>query len=390
MRILHTIATLSARYGGPSKACFEMARALARRGHEVSVFTTNQGHPGPLDVPLHEPIERDGVTVRHFPVSPPRFWGTSPPMARALRDAIPRADVVHLHSLYLFHCRAAGRACSRSGVPYVVQPHGALDPYLFRRHRLRKRLMEVWFQDAVTRGAGAIQFTTEEEMRLARPYIFGTRGVVAPIGLGLDEYDTAALRGRFRAAHPRVGDRPVVLFLGRLNFKKGIDILVRAFSEAIRAVPEAHLVIAGPDGGLRARTEAWIGSHGLRERSTLLDMVTGPEKLALLADADLFVLPSWSENFGIAVIEAMACSLPVVVSDRVNLWREVAGAGAGWVVPPEPGATRDAIVEALFDPVRAREKGARGRALVAERFTWTRIAPLMEEVYASVAGPPPS
>ena len=223
-------------------------------------------------------------------------------------------------------------------------------------------------------------------MRLARPCVFGVPGVVVPIGLDVEEYDPAPLRGRFRAAHRSIGARPIVLFLGRLNFKKGIDVLVRAFSEAVRAVPEAHLVIAGPDGGLRAKTETWIGAHGLRDRTTLAGMVRGPDKMALLADADLFVLPSYSENFGITVIEAMACGLPVALSDRVNLWREVAGAGAGWVAPPEPGPTRDAIVEALSDPVRAREMGARGRRLVAERFSWHRIAPAMEEVYASIAG----
>ena len=256
-----------------------------------------------------------------------------------------------------------------------MRPHGSLDPYIFRRHRLRKRLMELWFQDAVTRRAAAVLFTTEEEMRLARPRIFGVPGVVVPLGLDIEEYDPAPLRGRFRSAHPSIGDRPIVLFLGRLNFKKGLDVLVRAFAAALRAVPEAHLVVAGPDGGLRAQTEAWIGAHGLRDRATLPGMVGGADKMALLADADLFVLPSYSENFGIAVIEAMACGLPVAVSDRVNLWREVAGAGAGWVVPPETEPVRDAIVEALSDPARAREMGARGRALVAERFAWVPDRP---------------
>lgn len=113
-------------------------------------------------------------------------------------------------------------------------------------------------------------------------------------------------------------------------------------------------------------------------------MVTGPDKLDLLADSDLFVLPSYTENFGIAVIEAMACGLPVAISDKVNLWREVAGADAGWVAPPEPGPFREAIVEALSDPAAARGKGARGRALVAERFRWPEIGRTLEEAYASL------
>ena len=385
MRILHVMATLAARDGGPPKACFEMARAVARRGHEVSIFTTNADGPGVLDVPPGEPVERDGVTLRHFPVSRPRFWRASTDMARALTGEIPRSDVVHLHSLYMFHDRAVGRECRRSGVPYLMQPHGALDPYIYRRHRLRKRLAEIWFQDAVTRRASAILFTTEEEMRLARPYTFGVRGIVAPIGLDLDEYEPLPPRGRFRAAHPRIGDRPIVLFFGRLNFKKGLDVLLPAFADAVQARPDAHLVVAGPDGGMRAAVEAWIGRHGLGARTTLTGMVTGSHKLDLLADSDLFVLPSYSENFGIVVIEAMACGLPVAISNKVNLWREVAGADAGWVAPAERNPFREAIVEALSDPGAARAKGARGRTLVAERFRWSGIARTLEEAYASLA-----
>lgn len=383
MRILHAIATMAARYGGPSKACFEIARSTARRGHAVSIFTTDLGDPDPSDGADGAPVAHDGVTIHRYPVRPPRFWGTSPRMARGLREAIPRADVVHLHSLYLFHDRVVGRECARSGVPYLVQPHGALDPWHYRHKRFRKRLVEAWFQDAVIRRAGAVQFATEEEMRLARPRIFDARAVVVPIGIEPDEYALPP-RGRFRAVHPQIGDRPVVVFLGRLDAKKGLDIVVRAFSDVIRGGRDAHLVVAGPDDGMRARLEAWIDAQGLRERTTLTGMVTGADKLALLADADLFVLPSWSESFGIAVIEAMACGLPVAISDRVSVRRAVEAAGAGWVTPVAAGPLRDAIVEALGNPAEAREKGERGRALVAKRYAWSRIAPAQEVVYGSL------
>ena len=383
MKVLHAIASLSARYGGPSKACFEMARAVARHGHEVSIFTTNLDGPEVLDVPLGEPIQRDGVTIHYFPISFPRFWGASPAMARALSRGIRRVDAVHLHSLYLFHDKVVGRECRRAAVPYLLGPHGSLDPYIYRRHRFRKMLMELWFQNAVTRGAAAIHFTTEEERQLARPYIFGVPGIVVPLGLEMNEYQPAPPRGRFRATHPDIGDRPIVLFLGRLNFKKGLDILTHAFAGAVRAA-DAHLVIAGPDDGMSAKARAWIDSYGLRARTTFTGMVTGVRKLELLADSDLFVLPSYSENFGIAVIEAMACGLPVAISDKVNLWREVAGADAGWVTPPRCEPFQRAIVEALSDPGKAREKGARGRRLVAERFQWSEIAVALEEAYASL------
>ncbi|MCY3793947.1 MAG: glycosyltransferase [Gammaproteobacteria bacterium] len=384
MRIVHAIATLSATYGGPPKACLETAQAVAALGHEVSILTTDLGFPGRLDVPLDRPVDRNGVAVRYHRAVRPHFWGTSPALARALREAVPHADVVHLHSLYFHHTMAAARLCVRFGVPYVLQPHGALDPYLFRRHRCRKLIAEAWFQNEATRRAAALQFTTREEQSLAEPNTFGVRSMVVPIGLHPDDYAKLPPRGAFRARHPAIGNRPITLFLGRLNFKKGIDILIQAFAKATRAGLDAHLVLAGPDGGDRGLLESLIAEWGLRSRTTFTGMLVGEDKLALLADADLFVLSSWTENFGIAVVEAMACGLPVAISNRVNLWRSVAEADAGWVAPVESGAFRDILIEALADPGRGRVKGARGRALVAERYAWARIAPIQVQAYGSV------
>ena len=383
MRVVHVIATLSATYGGPPKACLETAQAVAALGHDVSILTTDLGFPGRLAVPLDQPVGHGGVAVHYHRGIRPHFWGTSPTLARTLRKAIPQTDVVHLHSLYYHHTMATVRLCRRFGVPYVLQPHGALDSWHVRRKRLRKRLAGIWFQDAAFRRAGAVQLTTEEEMRMARPHIFGTRAVMVPLGLDLEEYALPS-RGRFRAVHPQIGDRPVVVFLGRLTEKKGLDITIRAFADVIGGGRDAHLVIAGPDDGMRARTEAWIDAHGLRDRATLTGMVTGADKLALLADADLFVLPSWAESFGIAVIEAMACGLPVAISDRVGVARAVEAAGAGWVTPVAAGPLGDAIGQALDDPAEARERGERGRKLVAERYVWSRIAPAQEAVYESL------
>ncbi len=384
MRILHAIATLSATYGGPPKACLGAAQAVAALGHEVSILTTDLGFPGRLEAPLGQPVERGGVEVLYCPAARPHFWGASPALAKALREAIPRADVVHLHSLYFHHTKATASLCGRFGVPYVLQPHGALDPYLVRHHRYRKLLADVWFQNAATRRAAAIQYTTEEERARAAPCARGARSVVVPIGLHLEDYAGLPPRGRFRARHPAIGERPIILYLGRLNFKKGIEILLRAFADALAAGADAHLVLAGPDGGERARIESWLDELRLRSRATLTGMLEGDAKLALLADAELFALSSWTENFGIAVVEAMACGLPVAISDRVQLRRPVAEADAGWVAPVEPGAFRDIILEALSNPGRAREKGERGRALVAERYAWPRVAPLQEAAYAAL------
>ncbi len=347
----------------------------------MSIFTTGRADQSVAGAEVAV-AGHDGVTIRSFPASFPRRWWFSAGLGRALRQEIPNVDLVHLHSLYLFHCRVVGRECQRSGVPYVVMPHGALDPFLYRHHRVRKLVAELSFQNAVTRGAAAFHFTTDEERRLARPFVPGAKAMVVPLGLELAAYDQLP-HGRFRAAYPEIGDRPIILFLGRLNFKKGLDVLVRAFAGAVRKA-DAHLVIAGPEDGMGAKVSAWLRTLGLERRTTRTGMVTGTEKLGLLADADIFVLPSFTENFGIAVTEAMACGLPVVISDRVNLWRDVAKAGAGWVEAPRAEAIEAALVAALSDPVGARAKGARGKELVARQYAWPRIAKVLEREYAAL------
>src|SRR5262245_11156525 len=201
IRILHVIASIAARTGGPAKAALDMARAVAARGHEVAIYTTDRD----MTAQERETLARHGlraVDLRVFPQQAPAVFGTSWPLARALEDAIPRVDVVHIHSLYLFHVWAAARLCRRFGVPYLLRPHGTLDPFLWRRHRWRKLVMETLFQNRVLREAAALHYTADDEMTLAEPYAQGTRGVVIPNGLDLGEYAELPAPGLFRAVHP--------------------------------------------------------------------------------------------------------------------------------------------------------------------------------------------
>jgi glycosyltransferase involved in cell wall biosynthesis len=298
---------------------------------------------------------------------------------------VREADLVHIHSLYLFHSWAAGTLCRRLRVPYIVRPHGTLDPYIHRRHRWRKRVMELWFQDRVLRNAAAIHYTSLEERRLAEPYAQGAPGAVIPLGLDLADYAELPPPGSFRARHREIGDRPILLFLSRLNFKKGLDVLVEAARRTVASGVDAHLVIAGPDGGMEAATRRWVARAGLEGRATFTGMLTGRDKLAAYRDAALFLLPSSSENFGIAVVEAMACGTPVIVSDRVNIWREIVADGAGLAVPPQAEPFAAAAIRLLADEPARRAMGEAGRNAVPRRYDWAMIAAELERLYARLA-----
>lgn len=356
-----------------------MTRAVAARGHDVSIYTTDRDMTA--DERAAAPPD-DGVERHVFAQGFPALLATSWPLARALDKAIPKADIVHIHSLYLFHVWYAARVCRKHGVPYILRPHGTLDPFLWKRHRARKKLLELAFQDRAIRNAAALHYTAEEEMRLAAPYVHGAKGVVVPNGLDMAAYASLPPKGGFIARHPELAGTKPVLFLSRINFKKGLDVLIPAFAKALAADPTLRLVVAGPDDGYKATAEGFAAAAGVADRIVWAGMLDAQAKREAFADCALFALPSWSENFGIAIVEAMACGVPVVISDRVNIWREIEGAGAGLVSPPDVDSVAAHILLLAGDPTRAERMGTAGRRLAETRYDWAKVAVDLERVYS--------
>jgi len=381
MRILHVIADLERERGGPAHVAVELAELMARRGHRATIVTTDRGLPPEL----RGGATRGGAVVEAYPIDRPRFWGTSWALRRRLAELVPESDIVHLHSLYLFHDWAAGACCRRFGVPYILRPHGTLDPFLHRRHRWRKKLLEKLFQDEVQRRAAGMHYTTEQERLLAAPYALNPRSWVVPIGVDLGAFDAMPPSRALRERYPAIGDRKIVLFFGRLNFKKGLDVTIKAFAALARERDDLFLVLAGPDGGMQPQAERWVAEAGLGDRALFTGMVSGEAKRAVLAGSDIFLLPSQSENFGLSVIEAAAAALPVVISDRVNLCRDIAAANAGLVGPPTVEAFAGHLRFLLDNPAAAAAMGRRGAALARDHYTWDALGERYEVMYREAA-----
>ncbi|MDP9360705.1 MAG: glycosyltransferase [Acidobacteriota bacterium] len=380
MRLLHVVPTYlpATRYGGPIYAIHGLCRALAARGHEVDVFTTNVDGDRDSDVPLGVPVTLDGVRVHYF-ASPSadsfarlgRRIYISRAMRTALAERLSTYDLLHLHSVFLWPTYAAARAAERAHVPYVVSPRGMLVPELIRRKS--RFVKSAWIRLVERRTflhASAVHFTAQREWDDARQIPIPLRDpFIVPNGIDLPP---PASSTRLAAT---------LLFLGRITWKKGLDRLL----DAATALPMVKVVIAGNDEEkLTPKLQAQAERSGIADRIDFRGAVSGAAKEELLRTSTALVLPSLSENFGNVVLEAMAAEMPVIVTPEVGLASDVALARAGLVTSSLPEPLAAAIHDLLSDSEARAAMGRRGRELVKARFTWDRVAMQMEEHYLRI------
>lgn len=386
LKLLHVVPQYlpAIRYGGLVLSVHGLCSALAARGHSVSVFTSDLDGPSRIPLPPGGSVTLEGVAVHYFPA----VWGRlcwCPSMQEALSERIGTFDLVHLHSVFLWPTWAAARAARRANIPYVLAPHGMLVRELVRRKsRLAKALWIRGVERRSIEGAIAIHVSSKiEESELSAfgfklPPVFVVPSGVSPKA-SLWTADQLSVGVRDVLARS-----PLVLFLGRVSWKKGLDALIPALAH----VEGAHLVVAGNDEeGLTGELRQTARDSGVADRVTFLGPVQGPDKAALLAGADVFVLPSYSENFAIAVLEAMEAGCPVLVSREVGLAEEVERAGAGLVVDRDPARLGAAISRLIGEPDTRREMGRRGREVALQRYTWPAVAAAMESQVEALIRP---
>lgn len=385
MKILQVIPSLAPGFGGPTNAVLGFSFALAQKGQEVTIFTTDADVKGRLDVSLDRPVDVNGIKVFYFPIQWLKHYKFSLPLTEALRENVPSFDIIHIHSLFQFSTLVTSHYCQKYRKPYIIRPLGQLDPFVLRRHFIYKRLYLEFFERKNLEKACAVHFTTETEKDWCKHLDLKIHSIVVPLGVDLKEFNNLPQYGVFRARYPELKDKKIILFLSRINFKKGLDILVKAFANLKREREDVHLVIAGPDReGYGKKVKEWLKNEDVLENTTFTGMLLGRDKLAAFRDSDIFVLPSYSENFGMVVIEAMACGIPVIVSNKVNISADITEARAGLVVNIDHIELSHLIQKLLEDPRLRKELVENGKILVQKKFVWGIIAEQLIKVYQSI------
>lgn len=329
MKILRSIHSVNPALGGPIESVTQSSAVLARRGHDVEIIS--------LDAPTDSWVRDCPMSVHALG---PGFgsYGYTPRFSRWIKERHARYDVVIAQGLWQYSSFGVWRALRGTPTPYFVFPHGMLDPWFRRTYplkHLKKLLYWPWAEYRVLRDAAAVLFTSEAERRLARESFSSYRcnEVVVNYGTAAPAIDPASAREDFFNSVPELRDRRFLLFLGRLHEKKGCELLLKAFAavrDSLRADQSLDLVIAGPcaDERYLARLKHTASSAS---GVTFTGMLAGSRKWGAISAADAFILPSHQENFGIAVVEALACDTPVLISNKVNIWREIAAEEAGYV-----------------------------------------------------------
>ncbi|MCT7962383.1 hormogonium polysaccharide biosynthesis glycosyltransferase HpsP [Laspinema sp. D1] len=400
MKILQIIPSISLVYGGPSQMVLGLSAALARQGEEVTILTTNSnGDVGqaPLDVPLDSPVEQDGYQIRYFPCSPFRRYKFSVDLLRWLSINGSEYDIAHLHALFSPVISGAATVARLRKIPYILRPLGTLDPADLRKKKAMKQVYTALWERGNLAGAAAIHFTSAEEAKISERFGVKTRDLIIPLGVSLPGMDGKLTaeerqeRGKKMREELGIADnRPLVLFLSRIEPKKGLDLLLPALEKLLAQGLAFHFVLAGSnpqDPEYEGKIRAQIADSPLADCTTLPGFVRGEFKVSLLQAADIFVLPSYYENFGIAVAEAMAAGTAVCVSRGVYIWEDVLEAGAGWVGNGTVEEIAQLLSEAVANPQECQKRGEKGQEYAAIHYNWDAIAQQTLGAYREILAP---
>jgi len=389
MKVLHVVPTLSPRFGGPGVSAIGLCKALMNKGVKVEIATTRADR----DVSIN------GLSVHEFPRRfesiLPKDFSYSPLLNQWLKDNLNRFNLLHIHAIFTSPTAVACQVARKYNIPYIIQPCGMLAPWSLKRSRLKKTIWMNLFEKRNLDYAAAIHFTSDDEREGGMSLNLTAPNVVMPIGLEINGQVEEKRQGLFNDLFQSFTGRKRILFLSRFHPQKGLDLLIPALGFLARKRDDFVFILAG-SGELKFEKEikCLLARNGLDRITMFAGFVEREKKGSLLNQSDLFVLSSYHENFGLAVAEAMAAGLPIVISDRVNIHHDVQAYNAGLVTGCNIMEIASAIEKVLDNETMRKQMGENGKRLVREKYNWDVIAPQMIKLYEKIlsgrkAGPAP-
>ncbi|QLE51310.1 glycosyltransferase [Nostoc sp. C057] len=387
MKILHIIPSIASVRGGPSQAVIEVVKALRDENIEAEIVTTNDNGNDLLDVPLGRRIEYNQVPVNFFKRFSPkvgsiREFAFSRELTIWLWQNVSKYDLLHVHAIFSYPSTVAMAIARFQGVPYIVRPLGQLCEWSLQQSSRKKQIYLQLIEKANLNYSKSIHFTSKQEQQEASQLNLSSPSFILPHGVDIPNINPNA-RQHLREYLNLPADEPIVLFLSRLHPKKGLDYLIPALGKL--SDYRFTFVLAGSgDPNYESEIQSLLAINNIHNCTHLAGFVKGEIKDLFLQGADLFALTSYSENFGVAVLEALSAGIPVIVTPGVALANLVAQENLGYVAEFDITAIAAAIQQVLDCPEEAQKRGDRARKFILENYTWDRIASKLISVYTDI------
>ena len=384
MKVLFVIPFLGSVYGGPSNSVVSLAQALGQQGVELDVISTTANGSTRLDVPVETWIEKSFYRIQYF-----SYWNfldykISRSLTQWLFQNISDYDLVHTHTIFSYSILLANLLSQLYQIPYIMTPRGMVEPWALAYKSWKKKPYFNFFEKPAFQRANAIHVLTSAEANSIQKIGLNSPLALVPNGVSQKDFDVLADPEIFYQQFPKTRDKTLILFLGRIDPKKGLDLLAIAFSKIRAEFPNTHLILAGPDNiDFSPIVKDYFAEVSCLEAVTFTGMLTGTLKYAALAAANLYVAPSYSEGFSLSVLEGMASGLPCVITTGCN-FPEAGIKKAALVVDIDATQIADALFWCLANSEEAKQMGDRARQFVFENYTWDNISKIMIKTYKDI------
>ncbi|MBF2058385.1 MAG: glycosyltransferase [Cyanobacterium sp. T60_A2020_053] len=389
MKILMVVPYLCPYYGGISKIVQELTEALGKRNLAVDLITTDANFFSYLpqfevDYNSYDWIDRDNYRLRYF-----RSWCLQDTIFSArlchwLYNHVHEYDLVHTHSIFAPLITVTGWICRGKKVPYIITPHGMLEPWALNHKKWKKKLYYNCCEKSNLSHSLAIQGTSKDETKNIESLSLDTQVFFVHNGIHPSYFQHSITKEDWLAHFPHLKDKKLILFLARIDPKKGLDLLAKAFAQISQKFSDVHVIIAGPESqGFLPNAKKFFRDANCLNRVTFTGMLTGELKAGALESADIFVSPSYSEGFSISVLEAMGAGLPTVITTGCN-FAEAGEVGGALVVNIDADEVARALDWCLSYPDKARALGNQGKEFIFNNYTWTKVAEKLILVYKNL------